>query len=355
MPEQHAGTRRRPRRTAGLRSLRQRRLVGRRRTWQGILATEPRPAVHSARGQVAGTAAAPRRCATADRPARHQIRRRESRRRPAPARGSRSPAAMTRPPSQAPSALAMLSEAWFIAAPRVCGVAGDVHQPQLQVDDQHRADRRHQERDGQQPPAVRRERTRTAEQDHAEPTAGAEQRPEDRPVGQLARPARCRRPCRAPNASRKTGTGRLGQAADLGDGRGDVGVDREHAAEADRAGQQRQPDLRLARRAASSRRPVASGSPGQRGHERRATSATVSRASTATRPGTPPASRACWPSQVAARHADDVGDRQARASRSRPRGPGAPAATRLAATSDGDAEVGAVRQPVEEPGHHQQP
>ena len=237
---------------------------------------------------------------------------------------------MTRPPSQAPSALATLSEAWFIAAPSVCAspetsisrswrlttstepiavtrkITGSSHQPYgaTRPDQQH-----HQRRS--------RRRARSA--------CG---RPTSRPAG---RPARCRPPCRGRRRAVNDRDRRLGQAADVGDGRGDVGVDREQAAEADRTGEQGQHRLRRCGRTAARGGRSPPGRPGRTA--RTPGPARRSAARARRRRGTPSASRAAG--RARSRRARRPRWRpRGRASRSRPRGPRRSGAAMLAATSE---------------------
>ena len=238
---------------------------------------------------------------------------------------------MVRPPSQAPSALATLRLGVVHRGTEGLRLAGDVHQPQLEVDHQHRAEGGHREHDRAAAPsrAAPRTRTRSGSGPSRLPDRSASRTPTSRPA---RRPARCRRPCRARTPSTKTGHRRLGQAADLGDGRGDVGVDGEQPAEPDRAGQQHQPGLAVAEEqpqlAATGRLRV----PGQdgtnsrdqgSGHERRAAlPRRTTRASRRSgRARSRPGRRRRWRTR-------------GRASRWRPRGRDAPVRRRLAATSD---------------------
>ncbi len=126
------------------------------------------------------------------------------------------------------------------------------------------------------------------------------------PVGQLPRHERADDHADAEHQQEQRDRA-IAEPADLGDRRCDVGEHREHAAEADRAGEQGQPHLEMGERA-SSRSPVASRSPGTDGtndqhhrdrHERRA----------GPRPSRPSASRGADPSRW----------RRARRRRSRPR------------------------------------
>ncbi len=122
------------------------------------------------------------------------------------------------------------------------GITGHVHQAQLQVRHQHR------------PMAVIAGRRRAAR-----PSRRARRRPR-RPAGSAAMPSPPMTSERkidqsamipasqvpatmpSPKDSRKIATA-FPQSADVGDDRGDVGVDGEHAAEADGSRQQGQPDL----------------------------------------------------------------------------------------------------------------
>ena len=106
------------------------------------------------------------------------------------------------------------------------------------------------------------------------------------------------------------------------------------------------------RSACSSRRPVASGLPGQSGTNA-STSAMVSAASPATTQYDARQPR-CLAEPGRGRHADHVGDREPH--QHQRDGAAAPLGGDHARRDQrGDAEVAAVRQPVEEPGDHQRP
>ena len=168
---------------------------------------------------------------------------------------------------------------------------------------------------------------------------------EDRPVGEPAR-----QPGAADHAeAERRGEDRhrrLRQAADLGHGRGDVGVDGEEPAEADRTGEQREHRLAVAEEQhllAPGRRRVAGhrrheGQDQHHGEQREHGGREVRRA---------PAELLAQPGR--GRDADDVGDREpehhARDGASAVLGGG-----HAGGHQRRDAEVGAVREAVEEPG-----
>ena len=224
-------------------------------------------------------------------------------------------------------------------------LAGDVHQAELEVHHQHRPDHGDQEDDRQRPPAVRHHGPED-EQDHAHADRGAQQGPVDRPVRQLARDPGAGDHAQ-PEGQQEDGHRGLREPGDVGQRGGDVGVDGEHAAEADRAGEQREPHLRLGERgqlAASGGLGVAGegGHPDddhRDGHQREPGDGPVRRAPAEVEPQ--PGGRG---------HADHVGDRQPEHDQRH----GAALASRRgqAGRHQGrDAEVGAVREAVEEPGH----
>ncbi len=136
----------------------------------------------------------------------------------------------------------MLSDEWFIAAPRVWdSPATDISRSwrlTTSTDD----DDRDQEGRDQGPPARRGQRgVQQEEEGHRQ--RRPEERAEDGPVGQ--RPGDPGAGHHAePEGQQEDRHGPLREATDLGDDLGDVGVQGEHPAEADRAGQQRQPGLR---------------------------------------------------------------------------------------------------------------
>ena len=232
---------------------------------------------------------------------------------------------------------------------RASGPPRHVHQPQLEVHHEHGAEERDEERDRQQPVAVRREcPERQQHQAHAE--RGAEQRAQDRPVRQLSGSERAGDHAEAEDEQEERHRA-VAEAADLGHGRRDVGEHREHATEADRAGEQGQPDLEVGERLQLAQARGLADRPGSDG-TKASTIATVTSESTDDRP----VRRA--PAEVLAHpggpgDADHVGDREA--DHHQRHGAALAALGRQAGGDQGgDAEVGAVRQPVEEAGEQQQ-
>ena len=121
----------------------------------------------------------------------------EARGRPRPSwwRCSRSPAATTTPPSQAPRALAMLSEAWFIAAPMVWASPATCISRIWRFTtstELHGAEHEDGEQAGQEPLGGDRER----HQGQAHQHRAEQHRAEHRPVGEATCRAAYRRPCR---------------------------------------------------------------------------------------------------------------------------------------------------------------
>ena len=226
-------------------------------------------------------------------------------------------------------------------------VAGDVHQPQLEVDHEHRAEHVMRKTTGRAAqPCGRREPEGSIVTAMPTPPMMSE-RKIDQSAMIPASPVPTTMP--RPKASRKTGDRPLPQPGDVGDDGRDVGVDGEHAAEADGAGQQGEPHLRHRERrqlAATARLGVAgarrhephdegerSPPPGRRRPSRRAP---------AERPG-PSTVAAGTPITLATESPSITG---------RPRGPCARAG-HARRHEGGDAEVGAVRQPGGEAGDHQ--
>ena len=155
-----------------------------------------------------------------------------------------------------------------------------------------------------------------------------------------------------PNASRNTGTAPSGRPPTSVTDLGDVGVEREHAAEADRAGEQRQPRLGLGEQPQL----AAAGGVGVARAGRDEGKVTRAAVSTASAAATQNAERQprCWPSQVAAGTPTTLATERpiitiATARPSRPRGAEAGRDERR------DAEVGAVRHAAEEAREEEQP
>jgi len=210
------------------------------------------------------------------------------------------PAAIAAPPSQAPSAFAMLKAEWFKCRGQGLGVAGHVHQPDLQrrPDRDDRAHQKHVDRD--------RDGVRCAEHDRAEHDRIQTSTPAMVRISERsARRAPTRLPTTMPRPEKAEHQRHRAErhAADLGQDRLDVAEHREHPAEADRADAQGS-----ARPAGQRQRAELAPGAGARGAARFGNAAVHQRAGERGGSHRPARRRArqprCWPSQAAIGTAD---------------------------------------------------
>ncbi len=207
-----------------------------------------------------------------------------------------SPWRMARPPRNGPSALAVLKAEWFSAAASACASPATLHQPRLQ--------------DGAERRRWRRSRTRRRQAAKGLPAASGNTSECDRGEQQDdARPSASRRGRRSaartdcPSVRRcRTRPAKNGMTAgaDPGDRdqrRREIGVNGEHAAEADGADRQRDPDTAAsqARRARAADRSCRPGSRRrEQGAQQNRRAAPAPRRGQNSRASRPPA-RSDWP------------------------------------------------------------
>ena len=222
----------------------------------------------------------------------------------------------------------------------------DVHEPRLQDSpriceahaEQHERERR--------PGPGRRRRARSTTSTTIVETMPTDDRAQHRAVGEPAADERARSVMPTPYSARTSGTMPDVEPGHLGEQRLDVGVHREHPAEPDRPGPERDPQPTVAQRrqlgAHGARRPAV-----------RATGSTRAARRASSRPSTPTPTNAhrqptACPTIGGERHTDGARDRQPGHHRRRPRDPRRAGPTTAVPHHGADAEERAVRQACQE-------